>query len=191
MAKLSTKPRVSSAVEGQPPHMVSALLHQPELAAAMDRLYRISWGSGSVSMRVKEVARIRNARVVNCAACQNVRIAGAQDEGLVEDIVADISNDYESSELLTDQEKAALRLTDALLFDPSGLTGADIARLHEQFTSEQIAELALEVAKLGAVAKLIITMGMEPAEPPNALVVPTPDDRNGLLGQDELQRASS
>lgn len=188
---MSTKPRVSSAIEGQPPHMVSALMHQPELAQAMDKLYRISWGSGVVPARVKEVARMRNARVVNCAASQNVRIAGAVDEGLVEEIVADIGNDYESSELLTEQEKAALRLTDALLFDPSSLTEADVARLHEQFTEEQIVELALEVAKLGAVAKLIITFGMEPAVPPNALVVPTPDEKNGMLGQDALERMSA
>ena len=125
--------------------------------------------------------------IVDCAACQNVRITGAQEEGLVEEIVAHIRDDFETSPLLTEQEKAALVLTDAIVFDPSGLKQSDTARIRRHFTDEQISELAFEVAKLGAVAKMIITLGMEPAEPPTALVVPTPDEQHGLLGQQALQ----
>ncbi len=41
--------------------------HQPELYAAFNRLYGALWTLGSVDQPTKEVARIRNARVVDCA----------------------------------------------------------------------------------------------------------------------------
>ena len=41
--------------------------HQPELFAAFNRLYGALWSVGEVDQPTKEVARIRNARVVDCA----------------------------------------------------------------------------------------------------------------------------
>ena len=40
--------------------------HQPELFATFNRLYGVLWTLGSVEQPVKETARIRNARVVDC-----------------------------------------------------------------------------------------------------------------------------
>jgi alkylhydroperoxidase family enzyme len=132
---------------------------------------------------------MRNARMVDCGACQNVRLDAPRNDGLREDIVSDITDDYEGSDLLTAQDKAALQLTDAIVGDPTLLSETAKAVIHEHFTDEQIAELAFEIAKLGAVAKLIITMGMEPETPPNAMVVPTPGKEHGLLSQEALQGA--
>jgi hypothetical protein len=41
--------------------------HQSELFTAFNRLYGTLWSLGSVDQPTKEVARIRNARVVDCA----------------------------------------------------------------------------------------------------------------------------
>ena len=40
--------------------------HQPELFATFNRLYGVLWTLGSVEQPIKETARIRNARVVDC-----------------------------------------------------------------------------------------------------------------------------
>ena len=41
--------------------------HQPELYASFNRLYGALWTLGAVDQPTKEVARLRNARVVDCA----------------------------------------------------------------------------------------------------------------------------
>jgi len=40
--------------------------HQPELFGAFNRLYGALWTLGQVDQPSKEVARLRNARVVDC-----------------------------------------------------------------------------------------------------------------------------
>jgi hypothetical protein len=40
--------------------------YQPELFATFNRLYGTLWTEGSLEQPVKETARIRNARVVDC-----------------------------------------------------------------------------------------------------------------------------
>lgn len=177
-------------MEGHPPHMVSALMHQPVLARKLDHIYRVVWGQGVVPNRVKEVARLRSARVVDCGACRNVRLDGPIGDGLTEDVVDHITDDFESSERLTPREKAALLLTDAIAGDPRSLDSDAARTIREQFTEEEIAELSFEVAKLGAVAKLIITMGMEPERPRPGKVIPAPRAAYGLLTQEALEASA-
>lgn len=63
---MSTKPRVSSAIAGQPPGFGTALAHQPGLAGAFGALYGAFWSTGALDHRTKEVTRMRNARVTDC-----------------------------------------------------------------------------------------------------------------------------
>ena len=50
-----------------PPSEGSSIFdHQPELYAAFNRLYGTLWQLGAVDQPTKEVARIRNARLVDC-----------------------------------------------------------------------------------------------------------------------------
>lgn len=63
---MSTKPRVSSAIAGQPPGFGTALAHQPGLAGAFGALYGAFWSAGTLDHRTKEVTRMRNARVTDC-----------------------------------------------------------------------------------------------------------------------------
>lgn len=170
---MSTLPRVSSAVPGEPPHFGSVLAHQPAIAERFFALYGAFWGSDVLSARVKEVARMRNARVTQCGFCRQVRFDKALAEGLGEDVVDDITDGYETSGRLTEQEKAALRFTDALIHDPELLTGDARAKLARHLTPEQIAELGLGVTLFLALAKALITMGLEP-QAMDRTVLPTP-----------------
>lgn len=63
---MSTVPRVSSAIPGQPAHFGSVMAQQPELAGRFGALYSTFWSKGVVDHRTKEVARMRNARVTDC-----------------------------------------------------------------------------------------------------------------------------
>ena len=63
---MSTVPRVSSGIAGQPAHLGSALAHQPELASNFYNLYGTFWSHGQVDHVVKETVRLRNARTTDC-----------------------------------------------------------------------------------------------------------------------------
>ena len=170
---MSTIPRVSSAIAGEPPHFGSVLAHQPAIADSFFALYGRFWGSNVLSARIKEVARMRNARVTECGFCRNVRFDKALGQGLGEEVVDDITDGYETSAKLTDAEKAALKFTDALIHDPELLTSDARAALQRHLTPVQIAELGLGVTLFLALAKALITMGLEP-EAMDRTVLPTP-----------------
>lgn len=170
---MSTIPRVSSAIPGEPAHFGSVLAHQPEIAQSFFALYGRFWGSDVLAARIKEVARMRNARVTECGFCRNVRFDKAVAEGLGEEVVDDITDGYETSDKLTDTEKAVLKFTDALIYDPELLNGDAKAALQRHLTPAQIAELGLGVSLCLALAKALITMGLEP-EVMDRTVLPTP-----------------
>ena len=170
---MSTIPRVSSAIPGEPAHFGSVLAHQPDIAQSFFALYGRFWGSDVLAARVKEVARMRNARVTECGFCRNVRFDKAVAQGLGEEVVDDITDGYETSDKLSDTEKAVLKFTDALIYDPALLNGDAKAALQRHLTPAQIAELGLGVSLFLALAKALITMGLEPEEM-DRTVLPTP-----------------
>ncbi len=63
---MSTKPRLESAVAGEAPVVATVFAHAPEVMEAFSRLYARFWQQGRVSPVVKEMTRIRNARITDC-----------------------------------------------------------------------------------------------------------------------------
>jgi hypothetical protein len=57
---------VSSAIPGQTAQLGGALAHQPEMMARFWALYGEFWQRGLVEQRVKEITRLRNARITDC-----------------------------------------------------------------------------------------------------------------------------
>ena len=63
---MSTTPRFTSAVPDEPPSLRTAYLHVPDLGRAVARADRAYWSSGLLDLRIKELARIRSARITDC-----------------------------------------------------------------------------------------------------------------------------
>ena len=169
---MSTVPRVSSAVAGEPVTLRTALAHCPALANAFGQLYGTLWSEGILPQSIKETARMRNARVTDCGYCKNVRFAGARDDGLDEAQVALIREGYGES-TLSDRQKVVLRYTDAYLTDPGNVDPELRAAMAAQFTPAEIVELTLAIAMFLGMAKVLISLGTEP-EQMEVTVVPTP-----------------
>ncbi len=93
-----------------------------------------------------EVVRLRGAVAHNCRLCKSLREGNALDAGGSESLYEDIEH-YESSELLTDAHKAALRYTDALIWSPARISPAVAAGVRENFSHEQARELTLDVMR--------------------------------------------
>ena len=84
-----------------------------------------------------------------------------------------IDDGYAESEL-PDRYKLALRLADAVISDPLGLTAADQSALSEEFTPAELAELALTVAMAAGFSKAAIAWGPPPVIPVTEVPTPTP-----------------
>lgn len=93
-----------------------------------------------------EVVRLRGAAAHNCRLCKSLRESSALDAGGSESLYDDIDR-FESSTLLTDAHKAALRYADALIWTPSAVDPAVAAAVTEHFTPAQARELTLDVMR--------------------------------------------
>jgi alkylhydroperoxidase family enzyme len=93
-----------------------------------------------------EVVRLRGAVAHNCRLCKSLRESNALDAGGSESMYDDIEH-FESSELLSDAHKAALRYADALIWSPGRISPAVAAGVREHFSHEQARELTLDVMR--------------------------------------------
>lgn len=106
-----------------------------------------------------EVVRLRGAAQHNCRQCKSRREVGAIDAGGSESLYDDIER-YESSTLLDERQKAALRYVDALIWTPANI-GADVAagtRAH--FTDAEALEITLDVMR-NAANKIMVSFGVD------------------------------
>lgn len=63
---MATTPRLSSAIEDKPASSRTIMAHSPEVRAAFDQMYATLWSRGALDVDVKELVRLRNARVTDC-----------------------------------------------------------------------------------------------------------------------------
>ena len=63
---MATTPRLSSAIEGKSASSRTIMAHSPKVRAAFDQMYATLWSRGAVDPDVKELVRLRNARVTDC-----------------------------------------------------------------------------------------------------------------------------
>lgn len=63
---MSTKPRVPSALPGQPAQFGTVMAHAPATIESFAALYAELWQHGTVPAPLKEMTRLRNARITDC-----------------------------------------------------------------------------------------------------------------------------
>ena len=63
---MSTVPRLPSASPDATPSIATTWAHSPALRAHFDRMYAVLWTGGTVGEDIKELVRLRNARITDC-----------------------------------------------------------------------------------------------------------------------------
>lgn len=100
-----------------------------------------------------------------------MRFDSARAAGLDEDKAGQVEDGY--ARRLEPAETAALELTDALIGMPTPLSDDARARLKNHFSDAEVVELLLGVGLFLGMSKVLITLGLEPADMP-VTVIPTP-----------------
>ena len=143
----------------------SALGLVPETLDHYMGFNRKIWDCGPLSAAEIEIARLRNARTVNCVFCKSVRYDIAKADGLDEDKVEMIQDGFRESGL-TEREKLIVAFTDQFLNDPGGLAPQLKAELLAEFTSEALVHLSLVVAHFSGFSRCAVSLGGMPDELP-------------------------
>ncbi len=123
------------------------------------------WEIGPLSPAEIEIARLRNARKVNCVFCKSVRYDIARADGLGEDKVAMIRDDFRDS-ALGEREKLIIAFTDQFLDDPAGLTEDFKAQLLSVFKPEELVHLSMVIAHFSGFSRCAVALGGMPDELP-------------------------
>ncbi len=131
------------------------------LDTAMAAFEQAAVRADAVDAITTELVRLRCARLHDCRRCKSLRDDAALAAGFDERLGAEV-DDHERSTLLEPHQRAALRLTDAMLLSPGRLDAALRADLREHLSDVQIAELCLDVVKW-SVQKALVALRIEPA----------------------------
>lgn len=63
---MATTPRLNSAIAGAPADFGSVMSHAPQLIERFGELYAQLWQQGELPADLREMTRLRNARVTDC-----------------------------------------------------------------------------------------------------------------------------
>ena len=123
----------------------------PETLDPIVQLNDSVWRRNSVRSAFLEMLRLRNARTVNCVFCRNVRYDVARQDGLTEEKVARIEDDFD---------------TDVYLRSPGSIDPQLVVRLQTHFSAEQICHMAISIAAFNATSKCAVSLGGMPESMP-------------------------
>lgn len=159
---MAGKPRVR-APKGQSGNVLrdSALGLALETLEPYARLNRQLWFDGPLGAADLEVARLYNARHVNCVFCRHVRYDIARSDGLDETQVAQIDGDFTSSNL-SPRQKLILRLCDAYLNNPKTLEQATKQQLLEEFGTQGLSQLCAAILLFNTFSRCAVSLGGMP-----------------------------
>ena len=150
----------------------SSLGLAPAMLDAILPLHDKVWRENSVKPAFLEMLRLRNARTVNCVFCKSVRYDVARRDGLTEDKVSRIEDDFASSDL-SEVEKLVLAFADVYLRAPENFDPALIADLRKHFSEEQLCHMAVSIATFNAMSKCAVGLGGMPESLP-VMEIPLP-----------------
>jgi alkylhydroperoxidase family enzyme len=132
--------------------------HAPDLWDALQYNIKVVPGLREHEPITSELIRLRLARHHPCRICKSLRSYSAFAAGADETTFAAVDS-YESSDL-SDSIKAALALTDAMVWTPARISDELVDELRAHFTPAQQVELVLDIAR-NASNKFAVSMGVD------------------------------
>ena len=120
----------------------------PDLWPALDRFLTDVASMDALDPVTTELIRLRGARAHNCRICQSRREVAAI-KGGADETTFDKIDFYESSDL-DERSKVALRLTDAILWQPAAYPDGLVEQVHAAFSPEETVEMVLDLTRNAA-----------------------------------------
>lgn len=145
------------------PESQAIRLHHPEVMKAFNNAWEVFFRQGVTDHSIKELCRLYISKSVECDYCGGQRSMLARRQGTTEAQVDEIL-EFETSERFDDRERAALRWTMAIAWDPSSADPELWQRLHRHFTEPQLVELGHFIALTLGQQRFLKTVGIQHGE---------------------------
>ena len=149
-----------------------------DLWSALDEWMRAVARLGRLDPLTTELVRLRGARAHDCRLCRSLRnvraVQGGADESTFDQV-----DDYERSSL-SERHKVALRLTDAMLWQPTSYPPGLVEQVHASFSADESLEIVLDVAR-NAANKIAVAFGADQANVAEGVEFYDVDERGELI----------
>lgn len=149
------------------PNSMLTMARRPELTRAFGALAQAA-RAGRVDPQLKELVALVASTAAGCRYCQAHTASNAATKDTAAQKIEQVWN-YDTSDLFTDAERAALRLAHHAALVPNEATDADFAELRLHFDDGEIVEIVAIVALFGFLNRWNDTMATELEEHPFAL----------------------
>jgi uncharacterized peroxidase-related enzyme len=133
---------------GLVPESLLTMAHRPRMAALFAQLASECLEPGSLDRGLKQLVAYVASATTGCRYCQAHTAQSASRVG-VEAAKLDAAFEFETNELFSDAERAALRLARDAALVPNGVTDAHFDELKRDYSEEQIAEIVGVIALFG------------------------------------------
>ncbi len=130
------------------PNSMLIMARKPGLVEAFAGLGLAVQGPSALPDEIKRMAAFMASRAAGCVYCQTHTHHQAANAGISADKL-DALWAYETSDLFSEAERAALRVAQAAAQVPNAVTGADMAALKQHFSDEQIVDLVAVISLFG------------------------------------------
>lgn len=129
------------------PNSMLTMAHRPEILRAVAGLTQAA-RTGAVSPELKELVALVASTAAGCRYCQAHTASNATRKGAHAEKIAQVWS-YESSDLFSDADRAALRLAHHAALVPNAATDEDFEELRRYFDDGEIVELMTMIALFG------------------------------------------
>jgi AhpD family alkylhydroperoxidase len=137
--------------------------HVPAVLRTFNRSWQAVFREGVLDHTIKELARVYVAKTLECGYCAGQRSHLATAAGLTEREFDEVI-EFRQSTVLSEREKAALLLAEAIAWDPLMADDEVWAKLHEHFTEPEIVELGYFIGLTMGQQKFLKTLGIKHGE---------------------------
>ncbi len=128
--------------------------HVPAVVKSFSKAWQETFVDGVVDHELKELCRVYVTKTVECGYCSAQR---SVDADTPEDDYGDLL-EYQTSDRYSDREKAALRYTDAIVWNADFADDAAWEALHRNFTEPELVELGFFIALTSGQQRWIKTL---------------------------------
>ena len=139
-------PRMMRKLTGRDPRIGNGLepmelwAHQPKMMMGMGRFNQAVRKSNTVDERIKNLVELKGAQLIGCEYCVDLGSQICRNSGLCDAELLGLVR-YQSSDLFTDREKAALDYAVAVMRTPVEVTDELFARVRSYFDDRQLVEI--------------------------------------------------
>jgi AhpD family alkylhydroperoxidase len=186
-------PRMMRKLTGRDPQVGNGLepmeiwAHQPKMMMGMGKYNQAIRKGKTLDERVKNLVELKGAQMIGCEFCVDLGSQICRNSGFSDEELLAIPR-YQSSDLFTDREKAALDYAVGVMRTPVDVSDEVFDRLTEHFSDKQIVEMtafltlvnlnrfnaALSIGAAGFSDGMVCIVPDRPDAVPSLASVPTP-----------------